>query len=351
VLAVLGALLAVPLLGLAHALPLVGAVPAGLPLPRWPAAGDRLAELVLPAFFIALVNYVQSLAVVQWLAARRGEPVDPDRELVALGLCNVGAGLFAGLPVTGGLSRSVVNAEAGAQSQLASLITAELMLGVMVWASAALAWLPLSVLAATIVVAVAPMVDLSALRCAWRVDRADAAGFVATFAAVLLLGVDTGIVAGVLLSLGSWLARAGRPHIAELGRLPGSEHFRNVQRFRVETLPQVLLLRIDESLFFANARRVEEALWQSLAERPDVRRLVLVMSAVNRVDATALTMLERLDTTLAAHGVGLSLAEVKGPVLAVLERGGLAARFAGRLYLSTQEAWRACRGEPTDYVI
>jgi len=349
--AVLGAMLAVPALHLTHELPLVGAVPAGLPLPHWPALEARLPELVLPAFFIALVNYVQSLSVVQWLAAQRGEPVDPDRELLALGLCNVGAGLFAGLPVTGGLSRSVVNAEAGAQTQLASLITAGLMLVVMVWGSAALAWLPLSVLAATIVIAVGGMVDFAALRRAWRVDRADAAGFIATFVAVLLLGVDTGIVAGVLLSLGSWLARAGRPHIAELGRLPGSEHFRNVRRFSVETLPQVVVVRVDESLFFANARRVEGALWDRLAERPHARRLVLVMSAVNRVDATALAMLERLDTALAAHGVELSLAEVKGPVLAVLERGGLAARFAGRLHLTTLQAWRSGRVEAGDYVI
>ncbi|WP_054286630.1 SulP family inorganic anion transporter [Gulbenkiania mobilis] len=335
----------------ATGLPQVGPVPRGLPLPDLPALpAVRLTDLALPAFFIALVNYVQSLSVAQLLAAPRRETVDPEAELRALGLANLGAGFFGGFPVTGGLSRSLVNAEAGAQSQLASLVTAAGLALVMSTATGLLTHLPLAVLAATIVAAVGTMTSLTPLRVAWGTDRADAAGFAVTFLAVLLLGVDTGIVAGIVVSLAVWLARTGRPHIAELGRLPGSEHFRNVERFdAAATLPGVLFLRVDESLYFGNARHVREAILQRLDAHP-VSRLVLVMSAVNRVDMTAVSMLQALDDQLACCGVALHLAEVKGPVAAVLERAGFPARFGGRVWLSAGAAWDALAPAPDFHI-
>lgn len=335
---VLGGLLLVSQAQWQALLPVVGVVPGGLPhlqLAALPSTG--LAPLVMPAFFIALINYVQSLSVAQMLAAPRRENIDPDRELVALGLCNLGAGLSGGFPVTGGLTRSVVNADAGANTQLASLITAALMVLLLSTSTALLADLPLSLLAATIIASVAVMVDFGALRAAWRTERADAVAFAVTFLLVLALGVDAGIVAGVVMSLSVWLMRSSRPHIAVLGRVPGTEHFRNVTRYHTEPLPGVLLLRVDESLFFGNARHVGDSILQLVAAS-DKHSLLLVMSAVNRLDMTALTMLERLDETLAERGVTLHLAEVKGPVLDVCKRSGLAARFGGRLHLSTHIA-------------
>ncbi|MCD5360211.1 SulP family inorganic anion transporter [Chromobacterium aquaticum] len=341
-LAVLVGMALVAGLDLSAALPVVGAVPSGLPAPAWPALSlAQWSQLALPAFFIALVNYVQSLAVVQTLAQRRGEEVDPDRELLALGLCNIGAGLSGGFPVTGGLTRSLVNAEAGAQTQLASVIAA---LGLLLLAGFAAAWLallPLPVLAAMIIASVAGMIRFDSLRLAWRTDRADAAAFALTFALVLWLGVDSGIVAGVLTSLAAMLWRSSRPHIAELGRLPGSHHFRNRLRFAVEHLPGALFLRVDESLFFGNARQVRGEVLARLAARPDASRLLLIMSAVNRIDTSALLMLARLDAELAARGVTLHLAEIKGPVAQRMEGGGLLAGFSGRVHLSTQAAWEA----------
>lgn len=350
-LVVLGGLLAVTLAGWQAQLPVVGVVPGGLPALRLAALPSLgLAPLVMPSFFIALINYVQSLSVAQMLAAPRRESIDPDRELLALGLCNLGAGLSGGFPVTGGLTRSVVNADAGANTQLASLITAALMVLLLSTATALLANLPLAVLAATIIASVAVMIDFSALRAAWRTERADAVAFAVTFLLVLALGVDAGIVAGVVISLSVWLMRSSRPHIAVLGRVPGTEHFRNVLRYHTEPLPGVLLLRVDESLFFGNARHVGNAIQQLAAASPDSHSLLLVMSAVNRLDMTALAMLERLDDGLAERGIRLHLAEVKGPVLDVCKRAGLAARFDGRLHLSTHIAiQQLCPG--SDYQI
>ncbi|MDC7705391.1 SulP family inorganic anion transporter [Vogesella indigofera] len=350
-LVVLGGLLAVTLAGWQSRLPVVGVVPGGLPALRLAALPSLgLAPLVMPAFFIALINYVQSLSVAQMLAAPRRETIDPDRELLALGLCNLGAGLSGGFPVTGGLTRSVVNADAGANTQLASLITAALMVLLLSTATALLANLPLAVLAATIIASVAVMIDFRTLRVAWHTERADAVAFAVTFLLVLALGVDAGIVAGVVISLSVWLMRSSRPHIAVLGRVPGTEHFRNVLRYHTEPLPGVLLLRVDESLFFGNARHVGNAIEQLAAASPDSHSLLLVMSAVNRLDMTALSMLERLDDGLAERGIRLHLAEVKGPVLDVCKRAGLAARFDGRLHLSTHIAiQQLCPG--SDYQI
>ncbi|RKQ53262.1 SulP family sulfate permease [Vogesella indigofera] len=350
-LVVLGGLLAVTLADWQAQLPVVGVVPGGLPALRLAALPSLgLAPLVMPSFFIALINYVQSLSVAQMLAAPRRESIDPDRELLALGLCNLGAGLSGGFPVTGGLTRSVVNADAGANTQLASLITAALMVLLLSTATALLANLPLAVLAATIIASVAVMIDFRTLRAAWRTERADAVAFAVTFLLVLALGVDAGIVAGVVISLSVWLMRSSRPHIAVLGRVPGTEHFRNVLRYHTEPLPGVLLLRVDESLFFGNARHVGNAIQQLAAASPDSHSLLLVMSAVNRLDMTALSMLERLDDGLAERGIRLHLAEVKGPVLDVCKRAGLAARFDGRLHLSTHIAiQQLCPG--SDYQI
>lgn len=329
----------------------VGPVPAGLPVAALPLIPlSRLADLAMPAFFIALINYVQSLSVAQLLAARRQESVDPDRELLALGLCNIAAGLAGGFPVTGGLSRSVVNADAGANSQLASLVTAAGMLLLMFLATGVLARLPLPVLAATIIASLLSMLNVASLRRAWLAERADAVAWLLTFGLVLLLGVDSGIMAGVLVSLATLLWRSSRPHIAVLGRVPGTHHFRNRLRHTVECLPGVLLLRVDESLYFGNARQVRQALLSRVGPSDGVRQVVLVMSAVNRVDTTALTMLEGLDLALQQAGVVLHLAEIKGPVADILQRAGLAARFAGRVHLSTQAAWQSLAG-PADYQI
>lgn len=321
---------------------IVGAVPPGLPslalaVPAW----HEVAALALPALLISLVGFVESVSVAQSLALKRQQRIQPDRELLGLGAANMASALSGGYPVTGGFARSVVNFAAGAQTPLAGVVSAALMAVVLAGLTGWFHFLPHAVLAATIVVAVTTLIDVKTLRDAWRYDRADAWALLATAAGVLLLGVEAGILAGVALSLGVLVWRSSHPHIAVLGRVPGTEHFRNVLRHTVETRPGLLALRVDENLFFANAAEVEHHVETLLAQDPGVRRVLLVCSAINQIDATALDMLTGLEARLAAQGIELQLAEVKGPVMDKLRATPLGERLRERVFLSTHEAFAA----------
>ncbi len=325
-------------------LAVVGVVPQGLPQLQLQALSlDSLRALLLPALLIALVGFVGSVSVAQAFALRRQERVLPDRELLGLGAANLASAASGAFPVSGGFSRTVVNFAAGARSPLAGVFSA-LWITVVVFALTGwFAQVPKAVLAATIIVAVASLVDLRALRAAWRYDRADAWALLATAAGVLALGVQAGIATGVALSLAVLVWRSSRPNVAVLGQVPGTEHYRSVERHQVQTVPGLLALRVDESLFFANAVVFEDRLQALLAADPGVRRVLLVCSAVNQIDATALAMLTQLDGTLSARGIQLQLAEVKGPVMDRLRRTPLGQALQGRLFLSTHEAFAAAR--------
>ena len=323
-----------------HGLAVVGAVPQGLPVMQlpWPGA-EALRELLLPAALISLVGFVGSVSVAQTLALKRSERIVPDRELLGLGAANVASAVSGGFPVTGGFSRSVVNFAAGAQTPLAGVFTAMGMAIVIAAFTGLFFHLPQAVLGATIIVAVTGLIDFKTLRDAWRYDRADALALLATAAGVVLAGVEAGIAVGVVLSLGVLVWRSSRPHIAVIGRVPGTQHFRNLERHRVQTVPGLLALRVDESLFFANASAVEAHIEARVAADPGVRQVLLVCSAVNAIDATALGVLSELEQRLAQRGVQLLLAEVKGPVMDRLQPTPLGQRLRGRVFLSTHEAF------------
>ncbi|WP_058276357.1 SulP family inorganic anion transporter, partial [Ruegeria atlantica] len=275
---------------------IVGEVPQSLPPLTLPVfAPDLLAALLVPAVLISVIGFVESVSVAQTLAAKKRQRIDPDQELIGLGAANIGAAFTGGYPVTGGFARSVVNFDAGAETPAAGAYTA---LGL---AIAALAltplvyFLPNATLAATIIVAVLSLVDFSILRRTWDYSRAD---FIAVSATVLLtlgLGVEVGVASGVAISVLLHLYKTSRPHVAEVGRVPGTEHFRNVLRHDVETAPTVLTLRIDESLYFVNAGFLEELIFSRLAERKKVKHVVLMFSAVNEVDYSALETLEAIN--------------------------------------------------------
>jgi SulP family sulfate permease len=302
---------------------------------------QALEMLVGPALILALIGMVQNITMAQALAIRRREKVDANRELVGLGAANITAAFYGGMPVGGGLSRSAVNTAAGAQSPLASIVSALSMLAIVALGTQWLAKLPLAVLAASIVVAAISMVDVQAFKQAWAYDRADALALLGTALGVLVLGIQLGIAMGIGLSLAALLLRASTPHIAVIGRIHGTEHFRNVERHGVETLPGVLFLRIDESLFFGNLSAVEARLTAELAKAPDTHDLVLIMSAVNRIDTTAMEVLTDLNRELAEHGVHLHLAEVKGPVQDRLEKSPLWPALSGSVHLSVNEAFES----------
>ncbi|GAB3378544.1 SulP family inorganic anion transporter [Massilia agri] len=337
---VLGSLALVTALALdAQGVATTGQVAGGLPGLNLATSSAHWQPLLQPALLIGFMIFLISMSGAQTLALKRGEKLASNAELVGLGAANIGSALSGGFPVTGSISRSAVNFAAGANSQLASVITASLLGVALVAPNGWLALLPLPVLAATIIVAVLGMLDLSLLRTAWHYDRADAAALVATAAGVLGLGVEAGVVVGVALSMGSLIWRASRPHIAVLGRIAGTEHFRNIDRYSAATAPGLLMLRVDAGLFFGNVEAVNERIEDELAAHPDTRHLVLVLSAVNAIDTSALFGLKELNASLCQRGVLLHLAEVKGPVMDRLKQSDLLQTLGGRLYLSAAMAW------------
>ncbi|MCC2959101.1 STAS domain-containing protein [Massilia sp. IC2-278] len=339
---VLGATALVPLLDLqARGVHTTGTVPAGLPLLTFGVSHAHWQALLQPALLIGFMVFLISMSGAQALALKRAEKLHSDRELIGLGAANLGSALTGGFPVTGSISRSAVNFTAGANTQLASLITAALLALALVAPTGWLALMPLPTLAATIIVAVLGMLDTTTLRTAWRFDRADAAALVATAGGVLALGVEAGVVIGVALSMGALIWRASRPHIAVLGRIPGTEHFRNIARYAADTAPGLLMLRVDAGLFFGNVEAVNARIEDELAARPATRDLVLVLSAVNEVDTSALFALTGLNAMLKTRGVALHLAEVKGPVMDRLKHSELLPALNGRVFLSTAMAWDA----------
>ena len=337
---VLGSLALVTVLGLdARGVATTGQVAGGLPGLNLATSSAHWQPLLQPALLIGFMIFLISMSGAQTLALKRGEKLASNAELVGLGAANIGSALSGGFPVTGSISRSAVNFAAGANSQLASIITAVLLGVALVAPNGWLALLPLPVLAATIIVAVLGMLDLSLLRTAWHYDRADAAALVATAAGVLGLGVEAGVVVGVALSMGALIWRASRPHIAVLGRIAGTEHFRNIDRYSAATAPGLLMLRVDAGLFFGNVEAVNERIEDELAAHPATRHLVLVLSAVNAIDTSALFGLKELNASLCQRGVLLHLAEVKGPVMDRLKQSDLLHTLSGRLYLSAAMAW------------
>jgi SulP family sulfate permease len=325
---------------------LVGTVPAGLPplaLPVWEPA--LWQALLLPALLISVVGFVESVSVGQTLAARRRQRIEPDQELLALGAANVGAAFTGGMPVTGGFARSIVAFDAGARTPATGVFTALGIVLVTALATPALAYLPQATLAATIVVAVLSLVDLDLLRRTWAYSRADFTAAATTLVATLLLGVESGLVAGVGVSLALHLLRTSRPHIAEVGLVPGTEHFRNVQRHQVCTSPRLLSLRVDESLYFANARPLEDRINNAVASHPELQHVVLQCSAVNDIDASALESLEAIEHRLGEAGIRLHFSELKGPVMDKLQRSQFLANLRGQVFLSHFQAVQALTPE------
>ncbi len=320
----------------------VGAIPGGLPGLSLPAFDAGLwRALLLPALLISLIGFVESVSVAQTLAAKRRQRIDSNAELTGLGMANLASAVSGGFPVTGGFSRSVVNFDAGARSPLAGILTA---VGIALTALFFTPWfqsLPKATLAATIMVAVLSLVDLGALVRTWRYARADGLAMAVTMAGVLLMGVEVGVIAGVLSSLVLFLWRTGQPHVAELGQVPGTEHFRNVQRHQVLVSATVLSLRVDESLYFANARHLQDQIYDCVMQRPQIRHVVLLCSAVNQIDASALDSLESLNQRLGDAGVTLHLSEVKGPVMDRLRRSTFPEHLHGRIFLTHFDALRA----------
>jgi SulP family sulfate permease len=322
-------------------LKIVGTVPQGFPplsVPLWDLALWK--ELAVPALLISVVGFVESVSVGQTLAAKRRQRIEPDQELVALGASNLSSSLTGGFPVTGGFSRSVVNFDSGAKTPAAGAFTAIGIASASLLLTPALFYLPQAVLSATIIVTVMSLVDFSILKRTWAFSKTDFIGVLTTLLATLSVSIEIGLMVGVVASLALFLYKASRPHIAEVGLVPGTEHFRNIRRHSVLASPRVVSLRVDESLYFANSRALEDRVNDAVANAPDVEHIVLQCSAINDIDSTALESLETIERRLRDSGISLHLTEVKGPVMDHLKDTPFLQGLSGKVFLTHYQAIR-----------
>ncbi|MBL4581617.1 MAG: sulfate permease [Gammaproteobacteria bacterium] len=314
---------------------LLGVVPAGLPGLTVPDFSmDLIRSLFWSAILLSIIGFVESISVAQTLAAKRREQIELDQELIGLGAANIAVSFSGGFPVCGGFSRSVVNFDAGAATPAAGLMTAALIACVALLFTPLLYWLPKVALASIILVAVYPLLDFSALGKSWQYSKADFAAVSITLILTLLVGVEIGIASGVLASILMHLYKTSQPHVAVIGRVAGTEHFRNVERHDVETFENILSIRIDESLYFANTRFLEELIFSLMAKKPKLEHVILMCTAVNAIDMSALQTLEKINQTLSEIGIKLHLSEVKGPIMDKLVKTTLFANLSGSNYLS-----------------
>lgn len=345
VLAIVMSIVAVSLLQLSS-VRTVGAIPTDLPGLFFPSLElSRWADLFVPAVLIALVGFVETVSVGHALAAKRKQRIDPNQELLGLGAANLASGVFGGYSVTGGFSRSVVNFDAGAQTPMAGVFTAGGILLATLFLTPLLTNLPHATLAATIIIAVLGLIDWHLPGMLWRYSKRDFLAYLLTVIVVLVAGVEAGIIAGVVFSILALLAAISKPHMAVVGQVPGTEHFRNEKRHKVTMVDGVVSVRVDESLYFPNARWLEDALLEVAVSKSGTKAMVLQCNAINHIDASALESLEKIDENLQAMGITLHLSEVKGPVQDQLLNSHWYATIQNRIGLTHLETVeRARRG-------
>lgn len=325
---------------------IVGTIPTQLPAPHLVSvSGSELLELLPSAFLIALVVFIESTSIGSAVASKRREKIDPNQELVGLGGANIGAALFGGFPVAGSFGRTMVNFSAGAVTPVASLITAACVVVTLLWLTQLFFYLPVGILAVIIVIAASQLIDIDAIRRILTFNRTDAITLIITFIAVLVTGVETGILIGVGISFLLLIRGSSKPHIAVVGRYGNSEHFRNVLRHDVVTIPNLLMVRIDESLYFVNSRYVETFLLDKIADNTELDNILLICTAINFIDASGLEVLESLNEKLHEAGVTLNLAEVKGPVMDTLNKTDFYQNMHGKIFFTTDLAMKALSSE------
>jgi SulP family sulfate permease len=329
--------------------PVVGAVPSGLPTVDFSPPDAATATALLPgALTLAFIGFIEAISVGRALAARHRYRIHPNREFTALGLANLAGGLTGGYPITGGFSRSAVNDDAGARTPLASLITAALMLLVLLFLTPLLHDLPRPALAAIIASATTSLVDTRIVRFLWRVKRTDLGLLALTFVATIVVGIQEGILIGVTASILWFVVRSTRPHTAILGQLPGTESYRNLDRFpEARRIPGLTLVRVDAPFYFGNVTFLRDTVARLRDECPErLRALVIDASSINELDSSAATALFEIADEADSFGFELYFAGAKGPVRDVMQRSGFWDRVGrDRFYLRVHDAVTAARAK------
>ncbi len=318
---------------------IVGAIQGGLPSFSLDFIKPEKWSLLLPyAGFIALIAYVESVAIAKVTANLRHQRINPNQELIAIGCANLATAVTGGMSVAGGFSRTMVNFTAGARTQMAMLIAVVLLSFAVVFASDGFEFIPKATLAAIILIAIFPLIKLKDIIKTWQYDRADGVAELVTLLGVLFFGIEEGLVLGIILTIASYLRQTSQPHIAEVGRVENSEHYRNIKRHEVETWENLLLLRVDENLTFTNSDYVGDFILERLEHRP-IKHIVLIFTSVSYIDSTALEALEMLSHSLKNQGITLHLSEVKGPVMDKLKLTHFLEKLeSGQVFFQTADA-------------
>ncbi len=317
----------------------IGFIPNGVPKISMINIDKNLFEiLLLPAALLSIIGYIESISVASRFAAKSGEKINANNELVGLGAANIGSSISAGMPVTGGFSRSVVNFSAGAKTPLSGVMSAIFIAILVSGMMGFLEQLPKATLAAAIIAAVIGLIDIKKLRETWSFSKSDFSLMMITILATLFIGVEVGVGTGIILSICLHLYHTSKPHIAIIGQVPGTEHFRNVLRHKVETTPEIIGIRIDESLYFANASFLEREVIDIANKSELAKHCILLFSSVSDIDASALESLEAINSQLNDLGITLHLSEVKGPVMDKLKNTYLEHELEGKIHLSHYQA-------------
>ncbi|MDM1270006.1 SulP family inorganic anion transporter [Acinetobacter indicus] len=319
----------------------VGEIPSGFPALSMPFWNLELVLQLLPgAAMIAMISFVESLSIAQATALQQRSQLNSNQELIALGAANIGAGLSSAFPVTGSLSRTVVNADAGAKTSMAGVLSSLFIVLVSLYFTGFFRDLPLTVLAATIIVSIWKLVELKPFIDTWRYSKADGLAMWITFFGVLFIDISTGLIIGIVSTFILLLWRISRPHIAEIGLVEGTQHFRNIQRHQVITSAKVLSIRIDEDLTFLNSNTLKGFLINAVSLKPELEHVVINGSSISAIDLSALEMLEDLDNELRKLNIQLHFSEVKGPVMDKLQRSKLLNHLSGKIFLTHYQAIR-----------
>ena len=338
----LGSIVAMRVFGLEdRGVKTVGDVPSGLPGLSFPSVdGSVLGSLTAAAVAITLVGFMESIAVAKVYARRHRYDIDPNQELFGLGMANVASGLFGGLPVTGGFSRTAVSDAAGTRTALASIVAALLIIPAVLFLTPVFGALPQAALGATIIVAVINLIDVREMRHIAHVKRSDLIGLGVAFVATLALGIERGMLVAIVASMLVVFARMSQPHTAVIGRIPDTTSFRNVDRFPEAVEAEgVRVIRVDAALSFVNASTVKERCrHEAMLATAEPRVLIVDCSGINDIDATGVEALSEIITELDDLDVDLHLCDVKGPVRDVLHRAGIWDRLAGRIHMTPHQA-------------
>lgn len=327
---------------------IVESIPEGLPsfhIPNFDL--EKIKELIPLALTISVVAFMEAFSVAKAIESKRKDyKVVANQELIGLGAANLVGSLFQSYPVTGGFSRSAVNQESGANTPLASIISAILIALTLLFLTPLFYYLPKAILASVIMVAVSSLIDFGYAKKLWKENKPEAGLLMATFLMTLTFSMVTGIVTGVILSVLLLLYRAAYPHIAILGRLPEKTEFRNVKRFnQLEVWEDKLILRIDAPITFINIQYIKEFIEDEIAQRPHVRMVILDASPISQIDASATDTLTDLLQSFRAKEIKLLFAELVGPVRDTLYRTGLLQEIGEEnVFLSLEDALESEKG-------